>query len=689
MELIFTYSPIWIFLAFALAGIYTFILYRKDNLLVDVSKLIKSILATLRFVVVFTIAILLIGIILENLKNTNQKPLIFIAQDNSESIINNNDSLFYKNEFITNLQTLSDNLKSDYEVVEYSFSGGVENGIKNSFDGKLTNVSKVFNQIFDQYTNRNIGAIILSTDGIYNTDANPIYAVDRQSYIPVYTIGLGDTSLVKDFKIDKIYNNDIAFLGNKFPVEVVVSKNEFLNQKVKVSIYQNDKLVGEELVDFINNQQQYKLNFELDATKLGLVKYTVKIQELVGEFTYKNNESNFYVDVIDGRQKIALLYSGIHPDLGAISYVVENNKNYEVKLIEYEEFDNASKYDLLICHSYDGSNDNLNYIIKSGKKPCLFIVGTNTNLNLLSKQNVGFSGAGNKDEDVQVSFNGSFDAIQYPQNVYEMLSNAPPLKVPFGNFNFSAGIDVLAYQKIGNVTLDQPLMYFSQKNTSKYGVIMGEGIWRWRLYDQQKNNSTENFEAFITKTISYLALKENKKQFNVDVDNEYAESEDVKIDAELYNNTYDLINDPEVDFTLKDENDKEFEYHFFKTAQAYKLDLGRLAHGIYSWSASTVFDGKKYTDKGEFIVKEVNVEWLNVIANHRLLNNISQNTNGKFYLPNQLNELEKDIQTREDIVTTSYQEKSFDDLIDYKWIFFLIIGLISVEWFLRKYNGAY
>ena len=72
-----------------------------------------------------------------------------------------------------------------------------------------------------------------------------------------------------------------------------------------------------------------------------------------------------------------------------------------------------------------------------------------------------------------------------------------------------------------------------------------------------------------------------------------------------------------------------------------------------------------------------------------MLNNISQNTNGKFYLPNQLNELEKDIKTREDIVTTSYQEKTFDDLIDYKWIFFLIIGLISVEWFLRKYNGAY
>ena len=34
---------------------------------------------------------------------------------------------------------------------------------------KLTDISSVFTTIFNQYINRNIGGIVLATDGIYNT----------------------------------------------------------------------------------------------------------------------------------------------------------------------------------------------------------------------------------------------------------------------------------------------------------------------------------------------------------------------------------------------------------------------------------------------------------------------------------------------------------------------------------------
>jgi len=88
-------------------------------------------------------------------------------------------------------------------------------------------------------------------------------------------------------------------------------------------------------------------------------------------------------------------------------------------------------------------------------------------------------------------------------------------------------------------------------------------------------------------------------------------------------------------------------------------------------------------------VKEVKTELLTNTANHRLLRNISENTNGSFYFPNELDQLASDINSRDDIVTTTYNEKSFKDLIDYKWILFLIITLLSTEWFIRKFNGGY
>jgi hypothetical protein len=675
-------------LAFIVAFIYATVLYFRNDKLIDISKKIQALLFGVRFLSVFLICLLLVGIIIEKFIKIKEKPLIFVAQDTSQSIVHTKDSTFYYTTYPNQLEKVIKQLEEKFDVIPYSFSSTVSDGISNKYDGEYTDISKLLNQIYSQYSNRNIGAIVLSTDGIYNTGANPLYSIAKKSYVPVYTIGLGDTTEQKDVKLLDVFNNDIAFLGNTFPVEVRLSQIDYPNQKVKVTIFDGDTKVDTKTIDFKENKEQHTLNFNLPANKIGFRKYTVNVSELNNEFTFKNNTANFYIDIIDGRQKIALVYSGVHPDLGAISFVVSNNKNYEIELINAKDFKDATPYDLIICHNYQNKNANLHQVLKAGNKPTLYIIGGNTNIADINQLSIGVNGSGNKTEEVNFVPNGKFNSILYPPEVTQLLSKAPPLTVPFGSYSFSKSLDVFAYQKVGNIALDKPLIYFSHKNNTKYGVIFGEGIWRWRLYDQVQNNSTTQFETLISKIITFLAVKENKNPFKVHLKNEYTENEVVTVLAELYNSSYDLINTPDVEFKLVNEKDKEFDYHFFKTSKAYKLELGKLPHGIYKWFAKTTLSNKTYTEKGTFLVKEVKLEWLDNTANHRLLKNISENTNGKFYFPNQLTDLQKDIIDREDIVTVSYNEKSFDDLIDYKWLFFLIACLLFIEWFARKWYGV-
>ncbi len=674
-------------MALFVAALYTVALYLRNNRSLDMPKKVVYGIAFLRFSSVFLICFLLIGIIIEKTVIKTEKPLVFVAHDNSQSIIYNKDSLFYKIDYPKQLNNFIKKLEDKYEVIPYSFSSTIENGINTKYDGQLTDISKVLNLIYDQYTNRNIGAIILSTDGIYNTGANPLYTINRKKYVPVYTVGLGDTTDLKDVKIVDVFNNDIAFLGNTFPVEVRIEQNDFKGKKGVVSIYEDDKKISSQTIAFDSDKGQYQLNFLLDANKVGYRKYTVMVKELNKEYTYENNTANFYLQIIDGRQKIGLVYSGIHPDIGAINFVVSNNENYSIELIKAKEFNDVKDFDLIICHNYKNENKILNQILKEGKKPVLYIVGANAQINDLSKLEIGLNGNSNKSEDVQFASNGKFNSILYPPEVVNLLSKAPPLKAPFGNISFSNSLNVLAYQKVGNITLEKPLIYFSQKNNIKFGVIMGEGLWRWRLYDQMKNNTTQNYEQFISKMISYLAVKENKYPFKVHVKNEFTENEPIVITAELYNESYDLINEPEVEFKIKNADDKIFNYHFFRTSNAYRLEIGRLPQGIYQWEAETIFNGKSFKLNGTFLVKEIKVEWLNNTADHRLLQNLAQNTNAKFYKPSNIDELTNEVLNRKDIVTVTYQEKSFDDLIDYKWLFFIIVLLLSLEWFVRKYYG--
>jgi len=55
--------------------------------------------------------------------------------------------------------------------------------------------------------------------------------------------------------------------------------------------------------------------------------------------------------------------------------------------------------------------------------------------------------------------------------------------------------------------------------------------------------------------------------------------------------------------------------------------------------------------------------------------------------PSQINQLADLIRKNENIKTIVYEDKRYSDLIDQKWIFALILGLLSMEWFLRKREG--
>lgn len=55
--------------------------------------------------------------------------------------------------------------------------------------------------------------------------------------------------------------------------------------------------------------------------------------------------------------------------------------------------------------------------------------------------------------------------------------------------------------------------------------------------------------------------------------------------------------------------------------------------------------------------------------------------------PAQLNRLADMIRKNENIKTIVYDDKRYSDLIDVKWVFVLILALLSIEWLLRKREG--
>ena len=150
-----------------------------------------------------------------------------------------------------------------------------------------------------------------------------------------------------------------------------------------------------------------------------------------------------------------------------------------------------------------------------------------------------------------------------------------------------------------------------------------------------------------------------------------------------------MVNDPEVSIVISDENKNNFPYSFTRTSKAYYLNAGSLPPGEYTYKASASFAGKVFQKSGTFTVIPLNIESVNTVANHVLLNNIAVRNKGQMVYPQQIDQIEQMLSARDDLKTIVYSQKRYTDLVSFVPFLILLILLLSLEWFIRKRIGSY
>ncbi len=688
MQLILS-SPWWFIGICLLAGlVYAYVLYQPKW-----GLFWSKILAITRFAVVSTLCFLLLSPVLVRQVSNIQKPIIIMAMDNSQSIKAGKDSNFYSQNFPAEWRKVKAFFGNDYDVQFINFGNNVTTGGSFFYNEKRTNIGNVYQYINNAYVKQNIGAVILATDGIYNVGSNPLYK-NLENNALLYTIGLGDSSIKKDAIVKNANANAIAYLGNDFPLEVSLAAYTCKGANATLTISSNGKTLFTKPINYQTNDYFETHNFNITATEPGTKHIVVSLSTIEGEISKVNNRKDVFIDVIDGREKILLAYYGSHPDVGALKEAIQSNINYEVIAKQISEVKAADlmNYSVVILHQLPTRNFPITEIINTCKTkqiPLWTIVGSLTAIEYLP--NISPLARIDKNQgrlnEAQATLNTNFNLFTLEDNTKTTISSLPPLKVPYGSY---AGVnaDILTYQKIGNIDTKLPLWAFANQNNEKMAFTFGEGFWQWRLIDFVKNENHLATNELISKTIQYLAVKEDKQKFRVyPIKNVYEEDEAVKFIAELYNSNYELINTTDVKLTLTNANNKNFDYTFSPNGKAYQLDLGILPAGLYQYKAKA--QGITETITGKLLITPLQAELVNTTANFGLLRQMAAKHNGSFYGVKDFEKALKAVKENTNITSISYSEKKIEDLINLKWLFFIVLLFIAFEWFVRKYEGGY
>lgn len=680
LDIAFRWSPWWLLVILpAVAGaVYVYYAGQQSFRLGQ-----RRILAILRGLSLALLGFLLLQPLLEKKALLEEKPLLLWLEDHSRSILLRDSAAsldYYQNIAPRQRSALEEN----YRVYYYPFAenlGQPDSGIT----GQVTDISKALREVRGRHYGENIGAMVLATDGIYNRGRDPRYLRQGWSF-PVYSLGLGDTTRYKDLKLGDLSYNPVVFQGNSFPLEIPVEAYNAQGATYRLSVRRSGEETPFYREDIAVRRQDhfFKTSLQVPAPEDGRLRLEVALSELVKEQNTTNNRQTIEVDVLDAELRIALLSSQYHPDLGALRKALESAQSYQVATYVDRPLPADTLYDLYLAYEPDEAQVDQ---IKTLQRPMLLIGGEVGSLQRISRLTQGTWKGEASPENVKALVNPDFALYSLNEKTREALQEWPPLQTNYGDYEGAE--HTLLWQKVGAVETQKALLYFTRHRKKKAAVLSGTNFWRWRLQNYRQERSFSIFDEFWQKLVRYLTTEERRRRFVVDVAPKYGLGEKVKFQARLYNASYELSTESRVELRLSNQDGKLFNYEMNPGAKTYRLFIEDLPEGEYQWEASTELGGETFRARGQVSVKERLLEQRQTVARHGFLQNFSKSTRGKYLPLAQADQLPSELQQNPAAEVRLREEQQIDSLLQWGWLFFVLLAMLTAEWALRKYWGQY
>lgn len=676
-----------ILICVATAGFFTWLLYSTQN---PWSKSVNYILSAVRFVAIALLVWMLFAPEQKQNIAFSEKPIFVFAIDNSKSIVSNASSkqqTDLKSKISNTAQKLQKN-GFDVKFTDLKSYKNIDSINTLKFNQRTTDLSGVLNNIRTEFDGQNLAGALLVSDGIFNLGSSPLY----ENYtFPIFTIGFGDTIKRQDLAIKTVKYNRIVTNGNKFPIVAEIKNVGFSNQNIEVKLIQNKQIIATKTIKFATNESLKEVEFLATAAGDKILHYTIEISPIKNENTLKNNTQHIYIEVIDSKTEILIIAAAPHPDLKALQAALSQNQEYATTLFIPEiSVWVDKKYDLVIFHQIPNSiGVGNNYVekIKKQEIPQWYFVGNQTSISLLSQATNGFRIMSSFQQDkIQGDFSATFEKFSFEQDLKPRFASFPPLLVPFGEYNMPSWETILV-QKVGSVLTNKPVLSINTSQNPSQAVWIGEGLWQWRMIENELYSNAAAFDQLILKTAQLVVAKKDKRKFRFSpIAPQFDSNQPTQFETECLNDIFEKITGNDISLALTHESKKRYDFMFTNTNANPVFETNGLPQGVYKFLAKTKINNKEEIAQGSFSISETDFEFINTLADFELLKKLSTSTNAKYFDINSISDFEESIIKNKKSDILHYIE-NYQEVINFKILLLLLFLLLFSEWATRKYLG--
>ena len=701
---IFTTGSILLILLFViLLAAFSFFIYKYT--IPKVTSRLRTLLIIIRSLIFGLILFLIFEPALSFIKKEKVESGTYIYIDNSNSIAAKDSS-----ERIARTASLIDDLNSSGGINAKFFTFGKKidslypgKKEKINFSAQQTNFSNIVDHI--KKNNARINSVVILSDGIITEGIDPTYQAEKLQ-VPIFTIGIGDSTQKKDVEIYNVLYNQFIYAGKQTQIDVALKNNGFENKNTRVSFFEEKTLI-ESKDATLSGTGLDKISFNYKPANGGEKKLRVVVSPLEGEASTANNSRTFYLDVLDTKLKVCLIAGTPSADVSAISKSISTDRNIQLKKliqISQNKFWNDVKptvidsADLIFIVDFPTSNSSQALIDKISSaitinKPFFFLLSGNVALAKLKEfeKALPFSFTKPVNEFLQVqpdlnteSFSSYFSTGNNQKNIWD---NLPPVSQFATELSSKPGSNVLVKSKVKNIPIGNPLIISRSLGKQRVFSILAGDIWKWQLQTAERN--PEFFDNFVNDIIKWLSTSSQQKQFKVTTDKKiYSPSEEVEFTAEMYDQTFSPVDTANITLKILS-GSKTFDLTFSPSGNGlYSSSFLPVEPGDYSFEGTAEFNGMKLnSEKGRFSVGEVQIERLDTRMRTDFLRLLANSSGGSYYNIEDIAGL-KNILRRMNLNSSKEKiNKSEYQLWSNEWVLIFIVLLFATEWFIRKRAG--
>ena len=716
INLSFTTSAFVVLLLVLIAGVTAAYFYRHTIPPIPRGK--RNVLIILRALALSFLLIFLFEPLLRFISTSTQKPLLAVLVDDSKSMTIE-DKTGDRSAQLKQLlgSDALNNVGRSGEIRYYTFGTktrhiGQLQGDSLQLAEEATDITAALRKVAEEKERLNIGATLLISDGSYNLGQNPIYEAEQLG-IPIYTVGIGDSTEQKDVLVTKVVTNELVYSQTEVPVDVTLKSSGYKSEKVEVVLVEEGKELSRAQIMLEEGTREYAVRLLYTPEGEGVKKYSVRVSKLPGELTSANNQRAFLARILKSKLRIVLIAGAPSADVSVIKQTLAEDKNFEVRSFTqnaqqtfYEGNFNAYILDSTDCFvliGFPGSStpdaviDRMKVLVSERAIPFLFVNGKSVDERKLARLGslLPFSPLGGSTGEQLVFIEVSSAHKNHPvlaintDDGVEGWKLLPPIYKTQTSYKAKAEATVLATTKINTIVVNEPLLLLRNVNNHKCLAMLGYGVWRWRLMAQGTPQTQTILSTFLANTIRWLTTRDDNRPVKVtSVKDAFTQGESVEFVGQVYDASSNPVENAEVKLQVEQQG-KTFETALQPIGHGrYEGTLEGLGSGDYKFHASATMDGHPMgDDRGRFSVGEIDLEFQDTRMNAQLLRQVAARTGGEFFTPPELGGLAHHLSQQVSFVPRDVHLTREFELWNWRYMLALVVLLFAVEWFVRKRSG--